>query len=46
MRIGAVIAVVWLIIGLLAAGLRGYFSGSEKTVPTPETRFSPSSPGR
>lgn len=30
MRIGAVIAVIWLIIGLVAAGQRGYFSGSEK----------------
>jgi hypothetical protein len=30
MRIGAVIAVVWLIIGLLAAGQRGYFGDSEK----------------
>jgi hypothetical protein len=27
-RIGAVIVVVWLAIGLLAAGQRGYFSGS------------------
>lgn len=30
MRIGAVIAVVWLIIGLLAAGQRGYFNRSDK----------------
>jgi hypothetical protein len=28
MRIGAVIVVVWLLIGLLAAGQRGYLSGS------------------
>jgi hypothetical protein len=27
-RIGAVIAVIWLLIGLLAAGQRGYLSGS------------------
>jgi hypothetical protein len=30
MRIGAVIIVVWFVIGLVAAGQRGYFSGSEK----------------
>ena len=30
MRIGAVIVVIWLIIGLIAAGQRGYFGGSEK----------------
>ena len=29
MRIGAVIAVIWLIFGFVAAGQRGYFSGSE-----------------
>lgn len=28
MRIGAVIVVVWLIIGLVAAGQRGYLGGS------------------
>lgn len=28
MRIGAALIVVWLVIGLLAAGQRGYFSGS------------------
>ena len=28
MRIGAVVLVVWLLIGLLAAGQRGYLSGS------------------
>ena len=28
MRIGAVILVIWFIIGLIAAGQRGYFSGS------------------
>lgn len=27
MRIGAVIVVIWLIIGLLAAGQRGYLGG-------------------
>jgi hypothetical protein len=30
MRIGAVVVVVWLIIGFIAAGQRGYFSGSSK----------------
>lgn len=29
MRIGAVLAVIWLIIGFIAAGQRGYFSGSD-----------------
>lgn len=29
MRIGAIIAVVWLVIGVLAAVQRGYFSSSE-----------------
>ena len=29
MRIGAVIVIVWLIIGVLAAGQRHYFSGSD-----------------
>ena len=28
MRIGAVILVIWFIIGLIAAGQRGYFNGS------------------
>lgn len=28
MRIGALIAVIWIVIGLLAAGQRGYFSGA------------------
>jgi membrane protein YdbS with pleckstrin-like domain len=28
-RIGAVIIVIWLLIGAIAAGQRGYFSGSE-----------------
>jgi len=28
MRIGAGIVVIWLIVGLLAAGQRGYFGGS------------------
>lgn len=27
MRIGSILVVVWLVIGLLAAGQRGYFSG-------------------
>jgi hypothetical protein len=27
MRIGAVVVVIWLIIGAIAAGQRGYFSG-------------------
>lgn len=31
MRVGAVVAVIWLIIGLVAAGQRGYFGGTEKT---------------
>jgi len=29
MRIGAVVVVIWLIIGLVAAGQRGYLRGSE-----------------
>lgn len=29
MRIGAIIVLVWLLIGAIAAGQRGYFSGSE-----------------
>ena len=28
MRIGAVVVVIWLVIGLLAAGQRGYLGGS------------------
>jgi hypothetical protein len=28
-RIGAVLIVIWLLIGAIAAGQRGYFSGSE-----------------
>ena len=28
MRIGAVLVVIWLVIGLLAAGQRGYLGGS------------------
>ncbi len=28
MRIGAVVVVLWLLIGVLAAGQRGYFSSS------------------
>jgi len=28
MRIGAVVVVIWLIIGVIAATQRGYFSGS------------------
>ncbi|HYH29966.1 MAG TPA: hypothetical protein VD903_06240 [Pseudonocardia sp.] len=30
MRIGAVIVVIWLVIGALAAYQRGYFSGDEQ----------------
>jgi hypothetical protein len=30
MRVGAIVVLIWLIIGLVAAGQRGYFSGSEK----------------
>jgi hypothetical protein len=29
MRIGAVVVVIWLIIGLIAAGQRGYFNSSK-----------------
>ena len=29
MRVGAAVILVWLIIGAIAAGQRGYFSGSE-----------------
>lgn len=31
MRIGAALVVAWLIIGLIAAGQRHYFSGSDAT---------------
>ncbi|GAA4732177.1 hypothetical protein [Phytohabitans rumicis] len=31
MRIGAVIIVIWLIIGLVAAGQRGYLGGSSSS---------------
>lgn len=31
MRIGAIIVVIWLVIGLVAAGQRGYFGGSAKS---------------
>ena len=31
MRIGSVLLVIWLIIGALAAGQRGYYSGSVGT---------------
>jgi len=29
MRVGAVVAVIWLIIGIFAAAQRGYFASSE-----------------
>jgi hypothetical protein len=28
MRIGAVLVVIWIVVGFIAAGQRGYFSGS------------------
>ena len=31
MRVGAVIVLVWLLIGVVAAGQRGYYSGSTDT---------------
>ncbi|HZM84883.1 MAG TPA: hypothetical protein VFC19_54870 [Candidatus Limnocylindrales bacterium] len=31
MRVGAVVVVIWLIIGLIAARQRGYFGGSDKS---------------
>lgn len=31
MRIGAVIVAIWLVIGVVAAAQRGYFSGSDST---------------
>ena len=31
MRMGSVLVVIWLIIGALAAGQRGYYSGSVGT---------------
>lgn len=31
MRIGAVLVVVWLVIGAIAASQRGYFKGSDAT---------------
>lgn len=31
MRIGAALVIVWLLIGVLAAGQRGYFRGSNNT---------------
>jgi hypothetical protein len=30
-RIAAVIVVIWLVIGVIAAGQRGYFHGSDQT---------------
>jgi hypothetical protein len=30
MRVGVIVVVIWIVIGLLAAGQRGYFSGSDK----------------
>jgi hypothetical protein len=33
-RIGAIIVVVWLVIGLVAAGQRGYFGSGEKSCAT------------
>lgn len=30
MRIGAVLVVIWIVVGFIAAGQRGYFSGSSK----------------
>lgn len=33
-RVGAVIVAIWLVIGLIAAGQRGYFSGSAKDCAT------------
>ena len=29
MRVGALVLVLWLIVGVIAAGQRGYFSGSD-----------------
>jgi hypothetical protein len=34
MRIGAVIATIWIVIGILAAAQRGYFSGGDKDCAT------------
>ena len=31
MRIGAVVLLIWLVIGAAAAAQRGYFSGSDKS---------------
>jgi hypothetical protein len=30
MRVGAIIAVIWLVIGIVAAAQRGYFSRTDK----------------
>lgn len=37
MRIGTVVVLVWLIIGALAAGQRGYYSGSTADCATVST---------
>jgi hypothetical protein len=34
MRVGVIVVVIWIVIGLLAAGQRGYFSGSDKDCST------------
>jgi hypothetical protein len=31
MRIGAIVLLVWLVIGAIAAGQRGYYGGSQDT---------------
>jgi hypothetical protein len=36
-RLGAVLVVVWLLIGLVAAGQRGYLSGSSSCAKTGNT---------
>lgn len=31
MRVGAVVLIIWLIVGAIAAGQRGYYDGSKQT---------------
>jgi hypothetical protein len=39
MRIGAVVVIIWLIIGFIAAGQRGYFSTSSDSCTNVGTTF-------
>ena len=36
MRFVGILVIVWLVVGAIAAGQRGYFTHAHKTVPAPE----------